>query len=69
MSSLQAGLSGLLAYQTLMDAVGNNIANANTYGYKSERVMFADTLYQVFKFASTPVANHGGTNPGVVGQG
>src|SRR4051812_39189564 len=45
MSALQSGVSGMLAHQTRMDVVGNNIANADTIGFKGERVMFTDALY------------------------
>src|SRR5205807_4112534 len=66
---LQAGVSGMLAEQTRMDAVGNNIANSNTVGYKSVHVMFADSLYQVLKPATAPSALLGGTNAVAIGEG
>jgi flagellar hook protein FlgE len=69
MSAIQSGVSGMLANQARLDAVGNNIANANTIGYKSARVLFSDALYQVLKPAGAPTGNLGGTNPNVVGQG
>jgi flagellar hook protein FlgE len=46
MSALETGVTGLMAYQTRMDVVSNNIANASTVGYKSERTLFTDALYQ-----------------------
>ena len=52
MSALDAGVSGMLANQARMDTVGNNIANANTFGYKSMRAMFVDALYQVIEPAN-----------------
>jgi flagellar hook protein FlgE len=45
MSALQTGVSGMLAHQTRMDAIGNNITNSNTVGFKSSRMLFADALY------------------------
>lgn len=69
MSALQAGVSGMLAEQTRMDAVGNNIANSNTVGYKSVHVMFADALYQILKPATAPSGLLGGTNAVAVGEG
>lgn len=69
MSALQSGVSGMLANQARLDAVGNNIANANTVGYKSARVLFSDALYQILEPAGAPTSNVGGTNPNVVGQG
>jgi len=38
----QQGLSGLNASSKNLEVIGNNIANANTYGSKSSRVEFAD---------------------------
>jgi flagellar hook protein FlgE len=38
----QQGLSGLAASGASLDVIGNNIANANTYGAKSARAEFAD---------------------------
>ena len=40
--SFQQGLSGLNASSKNLDVIGNNIANANTYGSKSSRVEFGD---------------------------
>ncbi|MDN3919813.1 flagellar hook protein FlgE [Roseateles violae] len=40
--SFQQGLSGLNASSKSLDVIGNNIANASTYGAKSARAEFAD---------------------------
>ena len=40
--SFEQGLSGLNAASQNLDVIGNNVANANTYGSKSSRVEFAD---------------------------
>ncbi|NYH14260.1 flagellar hook protein FlgE [Paraburkholderia bryophila] len=40
--SYQTGLSGLSAASTDLDVIGNNIANANTVGFKSSTAQFAD---------------------------
>jgi flagellar hook protein FlgE len=40
--SFQQGLSGLNAAGKSLDIIGNNIANANTYGAKSSRAEFGD---------------------------
>jgi flagellar hook protein FlgE len=40
--SFQQGLSGLNATSRNLDVIGNNIANAGTYGAKSSRTEFAD---------------------------
>lgn len=38
----QQGLSGLSAAAQNLDVIGNNVANANTSGFKSSRAQFAD---------------------------
>ena len=35
-TALFAGISGLERFQTSLDVIGNNVANVNTYGYKSQ---------------------------------
>lgn len=40
--SFQQGLSGLNASSKNLDVIGNNIANANTYGAKTSRAEFSD---------------------------
>lgn len=67
--SMYAGVSGLRAHQTRMDTIGNNIANVNTYGFKSGRTTFRDIYYQTVKTASAPTAALGGMNPSSVGYG
>jgi flagellar hook protein FlgE len=67
--SLFAGISGLRANQTMLDVTGNNIANANTTGFKASTVVFQDTLSQMLIGAGGASANTGGTNPIQVGLG
>jgi flagellar hook protein FlgE len=64
-----SGVSGLRAHQTMMDVVGNNIANVNTTGYKQSTVIFGDTLSQLTQSAAAPQNGVGGTNPAQVGLG
>ncbi|GAB3601076.1 flagellar hook protein FlgE [Kineococcus gypseus] len=64
-----SGVSGLRSHQTMMDVVGNNIANVNTTGYKSSSVVFADTLSQLTQTSGAPQGGTGGTNPSQVGLG
>lgn len=45
LQALWSASSGMLAQQTAMDTVANNIANVNTPGYKKNRVDFQDLLY------------------------
>ena len=67
--SLFSGISGLRANQTMLDVVGNNIANANTAGFKASTVLFQDTLSQMQIGASGANAARGGQNPIQVGLG
>jgi flagellar hook protein FlgE len=67
--SLFAGISGLRSNQTMLDVTGNNIANANTIGFKSSTTVFQDTLSQMLTGASGANAQRGGTNPIQVGLG
>ncbi len=67
--SLFSGVSGLRAHQTMLDVVGNNIANVNTIGFKSSQIEFEDTLSQALKAAGAPQGTQGGTNPAQVGLG
>lgn len=71
--SLSTGASSLKAHQQKFDVISNNLANANTIGFKSARVSFADQFSQVTKYGSAPDSNGGqgmgGTNPMQVGLG
>ncbi len=59
-SSLYSGVSGLNANANAMSVLGDNLANANTIGFKSSRTIFGDLL-------SSSVSGSGGTSQ--VGRG
>ncbi|MDH5446320.1 MAG: flagellar basal-body rod protein FlgG [Gammaproteobacteria bacterium] len=44
--SLWVGKTGLDAQQTRLSIISNNLANASTTGYKRDRALFEDLLYQ-----------------------
>jgi flagellar hook protein FlgE len=67
--SLFAGISGLRVNQTMLDVTGNNIANANTIGFKGSTTIFQDTLSQMLNGATAVSPPRGGTNPTQVGLG
>ena len=67
--SLFAGISGLRVNQIMLDVTGNNIANANTTGYKAATTVFQDTLSQMMQGGTAQNAERGGTNPIQVGLG
>jgi len=68
-TSLFAGISGLERFQTSLDVIGNNVANVNTYGYKSQRVLFEDLLYDTIQSGTAPSGTNAGTNPSQLGAG
>ena len=59
-SSLYSGVSGLNANANAMSVLGDNLANANTVGFKSSRTIFGDLL-------PSSVSGSGGTSQ--VGRG
>ena len=67
--ALMAGVTGLQTHQRMLDVAGNNLANVNTIGYKSSRILFSELLSQVLKRASQPTATTGGVNPQQIGSG
>lgn len=60
--ALYSGVSGIRAHQNLLDVIGNNLSNINTYGYKSSRLLFSDLLSQ-------SLSNGKSGNPMQVGKG
>lgn len=68
-TALFAGISGLERFQTSLDVIGSNVANVNTYGYKSQRVLFEDLLYDTIKSGTAPAGTSAGTNPSQIGAG
>jgi len=46
MRALYSAASGMTAQQLNVDNIANNLANANTAGYKSRQAQFQDLLYQ-----------------------
>ncbi|MCM3693270.1 flagellar hook-basal body complex protein [Neobacillus niacini] len=67
--SLNSGVSGLRAFQTKLDVIGNNIANVNTTGFKKSRVVFEDLFSQTIKNATAATEISGGVNPLQIGIG
>ena len=45
-ASMWVAKTGLDAQQTRMNVISNNLANVNTTGYKRDRAVFEDMLYQ-----------------------
>jgi len=56
--SFQQGLSGLFAAARNLDVIGNNVANANTVGFKQGGALFADVY-------ANSLAGGGGSSAGI----
>jgi flagellar hook protein FlgE len=67
--SMFSAISGLKAHQTKLDVTGNNIANVNTVGYKSQSAVFEAALSQTLRAGGAPSDGSGGSNPAQVGLG
>ena len=67
--AMSAAISGLKTHMDALNVVGNNIANVNTYGYKSQRVTFKESIYNTLSAGSAGTDVVGGTNPQQIGYG
>ncbi|MFT3686199.1 MAG: flagellar hook-basal body complex protein [Phycisphaerales bacterium] len=67
--AMYTGLSGLNANARNLDVIGNNIANVNTTGYKSNRLLFQNQFSRTFGLGTAPGGSTGGTNPMQIGLG
>ena len=63
MKALGIAATGMLAQQTNVDVIANNIANANTTGFKSGRAAFQDLVYQSFASAGSLTSEEGTARP------
>lgn len=68
-SALNTSLNGLSLNETMIDVLGNNIANAGTNGFKASTVRFQTQLARTLSVGSAPTATDGGTNPRQIGLG
>jgi len=70
MRSLWTASTGMAAQQMNMDVISNNLANANTTGYKRSRGNFEDLMYQNIVPAGADTANNTKIPTGIqVGMG
>lgn len=53
MRALWTAASGMIAQQTNIDSISNNLSNVNTTGYKSEQAEFKSLLYQTLQSKTT----------------
>jgi len=58
MRSMWSAAAGMAVQGMNMDVIANNIANANTTGYKKASAEFQDLLYQTINLAGTSSSNN-----------
>lgn len=63
MRSLDIGATGMLAQQTNVDVISNNIANMTTTGFKRQRAAFLDLIYQNIDRPGSTSSSAGTTVP------
>ena len=68
-SALNTSVNGLSLNETAIAVIGNNIANADTNGFKASNALFTTQLSQTLSIGSAPTATNGGTNPQQIGLG
>jgi flagellar hook protein FlgE len=67
--SMYAAISGLKTHMSKLNVIGNNVANANTYAYKSSRMTFRESMYTTLTSGSDGGNSRGGINPSQIGFG
>lgn len=63
MRALSIAATGMLAQQTNVEVIANNLANMNTTGYKEQRAAFQDLLYQNLQQAGAQSSDAGTVLP------
>ncbi len=59
MQSLNTAATGMVAQQTNLDVISNNLANVNTTGFKSQKAQFEDLMYQTVASATVSTSGSG----------
>src|SRR6188474_3126100 len=54
--AMMTAASGMKAQQTQVDTIANNIANANTAGFKKSELSFRALLYQTYREPGAPTS-------------
>ncbi len=68
-SSIHIASTGMRAAEKTINVSGDNLANANTIGYKAERADFTSFLPYLYSYGYGPQDWGAGTNPRTIGQG
>ena len=56
-SALSTALTGLAASESMVDVAGNNVANANTVGFKQSSAVFTTQFLQTMNLGTAPSGN------------
>lgn len=71
--SMDSAVSGLRAHQNKLDVIGHNIANVNTFGFKTQNYSFKEAMYQTVTQSTGGVqgddSTAAGTNAAQYGYG
>jgi flagellar basal-body rod protein FlgG len=65
---LYSAAAGMAAQQDQLDAIANDLANASSTGYQSERVGFSDLLYNAVDMAGSETSMGAGASAQVIGR-
>jgi flagellar basal-body rod protein FlgG len=68
LEGMYSAAAGMEAQQQQLDAIGNDLANVSTTGYKSERMGFRDLLYNQIEQAGTATTIGTGAAAELVGR-
>lgn len=68
-NSMYSAIAGLQTHMQKIGVIGNNIANANTFGFKPGVTSFSETMYTSSKNSTAGGNQYGGTNAAQVGYG
>src|SRR6201991_1452664 len=63
MRALSIASTGMLAQQTNVEVIANNLANMNTTGFKQQRAEFQDLLYQNVQTPGSQTSDSGTVAP------
>lgn len=67
MRALYTAATGMLAQQTNVDNISNNLSNVNTVGFKQEKAEFKSLLYQTIQTKTTECKRRAETDSGTGG--
>lgn len=67
--AMDSAVAGLRAHQNKLDVIGNNIANVNTFGFKSQSYSFKEAMYQTSTASTGGSSTAGGVNAAQYGYG